>query len=102
MSMGFSRPEYWSGLPFPPLGDLPNPGIGLVSLVSPALPLVPSGKPQDLYIFIYTVYIYIWYIYIENIYMCIYVEYMCVYIYRIYMCVYIEYVCVCVCVCVCV
>ena len=25
--MGFSRPEYWSGLPCPPLGDLPNPGI---------------------------------------------------------------------------
>ena len=27
LSMGFSRQEYWSGLPFPPLGDLPNPGI---------------------------------------------------------------------------
>ena len=26
-SMGFSRPEYWSGLPFPSPGDLPNPGI---------------------------------------------------------------------------
>ena len=26
-SMGFSRKEYWSGLPFPSLGDLPNPGI---------------------------------------------------------------------------
>ena len=25
--MGFSRQEYWSGLPCPPLGDLPNPGI---------------------------------------------------------------------------
>ena len=25
--MEFSRQEYWSGLPFPPLGDLPNPGI---------------------------------------------------------------------------
>ena len=30
----FSRQEYWSGLPFPPPGDLPNPGIKLVSLVS--------------------------------------------------------------------
>ena len=29
MSMGFSRQEYWSGLPFPSLGDLPNPGIGI-------------------------------------------------------------------------
>ena len=26
-SMGFSRQEHWSGLPFPSLGDLPNPGI---------------------------------------------------------------------------
>ena len=27
LSMGFTRQEYWSGLPFPPPGDLPNPGI---------------------------------------------------------------------------
>ena len=33
-SMGFSRQEYWSGLPFPPPGDLPDPGI---EPVSPAL-----------------------------------------------------------------
>ena len=33
----FSRQEYWSGLPFPPPGDLPNPGIKPRSLVSPAL-----------------------------------------------------------------
>ena len=32
--MGFSRQEYWSGLPFPPPGDLSDPGIELVSLVS--------------------------------------------------------------------
>ena len=37
LSMGFPRQEYWSGLPFPPPGDLPNPGIELVSLTSPAL-----------------------------------------------------------------
>ena len=37
LSMGLSRQEYWSGLPFPPLGDLPNPGIEPVSLMSPAL-----------------------------------------------------------------
>ena len=36
LSMGFSRQEYWSGLPFPP-GDLPNPGIEPTSLMSPAL-----------------------------------------------------------------
>ena len=27
LSMGFTREEYWDGLPFPPPGDLPNPGI---------------------------------------------------------------------------
>ena len=37
LSMGFSRQEYWSGLPFPSPEDLPNPGIKLVPLVSPAL-----------------------------------------------------------------
>ena len=38
--MGFSRQEYWSGLPYTlgkMPGDLPNPGIGLTSLMSPAL-----------------------------------------------------------------
>ena len=37
LSMGFSSQEYWSGLPFPSLGDLPNSGIKPVSLMSPAL-----------------------------------------------------------------
>ena len=37
LSMGFPRQEYWSGLPFPPPGHLPNPGIKPVSLTSPAL-----------------------------------------------------------------
>jgi len=37
LSMGFSRQEYWSGLPFPPPGDLPSSGIKLVSHKSPAL-----------------------------------------------------------------
>ena len=35
--MEFSRQEYWSGLPFPPPGDLPDPGVELMSLASPAL-----------------------------------------------------------------
>ena len=35
--MGFSRQEYWSGLPFPSPGDLSNPGIKAASLVFPAL-----------------------------------------------------------------
>ena len=34
LSMGFPRQEYWSGLPFPSPGDLPNPGIQPVFLVS--------------------------------------------------------------------
>ena len=37
LSMGFSRQEYWSGFPCPPLGDLPDPGTEPVSLMSPAL-----------------------------------------------------------------
>jgi len=35
--MGFSRQEYWSGLPCSPPGDLPDPGIEPTSLMSPAL-----------------------------------------------------------------
>ena len=50
LSMEFPRQEYWSGLPFPPLGDLPNPGINPPSLVSPVLAdrfftTTPPGKP---------------------------------------------------------
>ena len=37
LSMGLSRQEYWSGLPFPPPGDLPNPGIKPTSFACPAL-----------------------------------------------------------------
>ena len=37
LPMGFSRQKYWSGLPFPPPGELPDPGIELRSLVSPRL-----------------------------------------------------------------
>ena len=37
LSMGFSRKEYWSGLPCPAPGDLPDPGIEPMSLMSPAL-----------------------------------------------------------------
>ena len=46
---GFSRQEYWSGLPCPPPGDLPNPEAKPTSLISLAwqavsLPLAPLGK----------------------------------------------------------
>ena len=37
LTMGFSRQEYWNGLSCPPPGDLPDPGIEPVSLMSPAL-----------------------------------------------------------------
>ena len=37
LSTEFSREEYWSGLSFPPLGDLPNPGVKPASLASPIL-----------------------------------------------------------------
>ena len=50
LSMEFPKQEYWSGLPFPTRGDLPDPGIKSMSLASPALagrflPLVPPGSP---------------------------------------------------------
>ena len=37
LSMGFCRQEFWSGMPCPPPGDLSEPGIEPVSLMSPAL-----------------------------------------------------------------
>ena len=51
LSMGFSRQEHWSGLPFPPPGDLPDPGIELTSFMSTALAgefftTEPLAKPQ--------------------------------------------------------
>ena len=51
LSMEFSRQEYWRGLPFPTLGDLPNPGIEPASHESSALAgsfftTEPPGKPQ--------------------------------------------------------
>ena len=47
LSMGFSRQEYWSGLPSPPPGDLPNPVIEPTSptLQADSLPSEPPGKP---------------------------------------------------------
>ena len=50
LTMGFSRWEYWSGLPFPFPRDLPNPGIKLRSpaLQADALPSEPLGKPSPI------------------------------------------------------
>ena len=54
-SMGFSRQEYWSGLPFPSPGDLPNPGIEPRSpaLEEDALTSEPPGKLRVVPILIY-------------------------------------------------
>ena len=47
LSMGLARQEYWSGLPFPASGDLPNPGIerGSAALAGWVFALMPPGKP---------------------------------------------------------
>ena len=50
LSMGFSRQEYWSGLPCPPPRDIPNPGIEPTSLMSPAL----AGRSLPLVIYTHT------------------------------------------------
>ena len=52
LSMGFSGQEYWSGLPFPSPGDLPDPGIVPTPLAPPALAggfftTAPPGKPTN-------------------------------------------------------
>ena len=48
--MEFSRPEYWSGKPFPSSGDLPNPGREPRSfaLQADSLPAEPHGKPKNI------------------------------------------------------
>ena len=49
LSMGFSRQGYWSGLPFPPPGDLPDPGIEAGSLLSLTLAggFFPTHFPDE-------------------------------------------------------
>ena len=53
--MGFSRQEYWSGLPFPSPGDLPNPGIepGSPALEADALTSEPRGKHIYAHIYVF-------------------------------------------------
>ena len=58
--MGFSRQEYWSGLPYPPPGDLSDPGIKPTSLTSLALAggfftaSARGGRPRVLLVTFYT------------------------------------------------
>ena len=65
LSMIFPRQEYWSGLPWPPLGDLPDPGIKRMSLnvylhwQAGSLPLVAPGKPMCVCVCV-CIYIYIY------------------------------------------
>ena len=80
LSMEFSRKESWSPFPCPPPGDLPNPGIKPVSLVSPALSeglftmRLSQATWEAIYIYVYIqfyIYIYNSYIYIHiHIYVC--------------------------------
>ena len=53
-SMGFPRQEYWSELPFPSPGDLPNPGIksGPPALQADSLPAEPQGEVVKFYIYL--------------------------------------------------
>ena len=55
LSMGFSRQEYWSGLPFPSPGDLPNPGIqpGCPASQSDSLLSEPPGKISNISVCVY-------------------------------------------------
>ena len=58
--MGFFRQEYWSGLLYPPPGDLPDPGIKPVSLMSPALAgefftTEQPGKPYLIFILFFCI-----------------------------------------------
>ena len=48
LSLELFQQEYWSGLPFPPLGDLPDPGVkpGYPAFQADALTSEPPGKPQ--------------------------------------------------------
>ena len=52
LSMGFSRQEYWSGVPFPPPGGLPHPGMKLrlfhlLHWQAGSLPLAPPREPCE-------------------------------------------------------
>ena len=64
LSVGFSRQEYWSGLPCPPPEDLSYPGIKPASHMPPnwqaaSLPLVPPEKPTYAHYMYINIYIYI-------------------------------------------
>ena len=98
-SMGFSRQEYWSWLPFPFPGDLPHPGLEPTGSVAPELAgeFFTTESPRKPYIYIYAIYMplyiyimpymplytYIFYIYIYIMHIYIYIM---LYIYKLYIC----------------
>ena len=75
LSMGFSQSEYWSGMPFPPPGDLSGPGVSCVSCIflhwqADSLPLSHLGSPVCLsvYLSIYNLSSLFLFIYLHTIY----------------------------------
>ena len=50
LSMGFSRQEYWNGLPFPSPGDLPDPGIKPVRVRLECDPDIPVAPGEEHYV----------------------------------------------------
>ena len=110
LSMGFSRQEYWSGLPCPPPGNLPDPVIKPTSLCLLyrqvcSLPLAPPGNPMYTCVYVrigvhVCVYVHV-YMY-KCVYMgvCIYAQ-VCIYVSICYMCMHMcvwMYICVHMCV----
>ena len=69
-SIGFSRQEYWSGLPFPSPGDLPDPGIKPRSPTFQADALTSEPRAS---VYMYTIYIYAMCIYMYTIYIYVYI-----------------------------
>ena len=69
-SIGFSRQEYWSGLPFPSPGDLPDPGIKPRSPAFQADALTSEPRAS---VYMYTIYIYAMCIYMYTIYIYVYI-----------------------------
>ena len=55
LTMGFLRHEYWSGLPFPPPGELPNPGmeLGSLALAGRFFTTEPPVKPINLILILF-------------------------------------------------
>ena len=74
LSIGFSRQDYWSGLPFSSLGDLPNPGIklGFLALQVDSLPPEPPGKPLNIVMLCYVMLCYVMLCYVMLCYIILY------------------------------